>query len=433
MNEMGGGARPATGCAAPGGTAAQHEFSLALASAAWPISSMNSAVPATMLAFTYQSRYGLRQLLKAIFACTDAAIAIERLGDVEEHEAGAVKLHELKMHVAVGYLAERSVDLWKTLRIWCSHARAGKVVLPETTLMLATTWSLSTASDLLEALAGKTRPLETNQMVAGELTKIAESAGNQANLDGYREFLKLTPGQRVALATRIVIVPTSPSFAALDDEIARMAGCFFHGGMLPKNEWHQLIGWWDGKVNEMLSQPGSPPVTAAQLREFLQYCRDQCSLRMPLECFQNEKPEGSTAGDHSTYLRQLDLIKVDGTGKTYARLDFFRASLERNRWAESLDSYARLLDQFDRQLVEIWERARPDVTSTQAGNEEVALGAQLYGEIIKHPPVSLRSNWPPHQHYVTRGSFHLLANRPEAAPTIGWHPRFLELLAETGS
>ena len=65
-------------------------FKLALDSDHWPSPRMNSAVPVTMLAFTYQSRYALHKLLSSLLAGEEAAVAVESLGDVEVRQSDSL-------------------------------------------------------------------------------------------------------------------------------------------------------------------------------------------------------------------------------------------------------------------------------------------------------------------------------------------------------
>lgn len=404
-------------------------FKLALDSDHWPSPRMNSAVPVTMLAFTYQSRYALHKLLSSLLAGEEAAVAVESLGDVEVRQSDAINLHELKLHITESNLTERSDDLWKTLRIWSSHARENKITLPTTSLFLATTHELSAESSMLKAMAIPDRNADANTKITNDLTVIAEGGGSKTNAKAYADFLKLTLAQRVALVGRILLIPRSLDFAAVNKEIVRMASIFYHGTELPPDGWQKLIGWWDGKVVAMLLAPGSQPVRSGELKDFIQEHRDRCTLERPIECFEHEDPKDGVHGDNSIYLRQLDLIGKNSEAKLRAKRDYYRASLERDAWTRRMNSYARLLNAFDRQLVETWEWAKPSVEASLSEEQEVRTGAEFYTKIMGLNPVPLRSDMAPHRHYVTRGSFHLLANEPEAPPSIGWHPRFAELLA----
>lgn len=303
---------------------------------------MNSAVPVTMLAFTFQSRFALHTLLRSLLAGDDAAVAVEFLGDVEVQQGDATKLHELKMHTTGGNLTERSEDLWKTLRIWSNHARDKKIVLPTTSLFLATTHELSPESSMLKSLATTDRDAQANTKIADAMTVIAEGGGSKTNAKAYADFLRLNAAQRAALVARILVIPSSPDFATLDVEIARMAAIFYHGDALPVDAWQKLIGWWDGKIVAMLIKPGSQPVRHSELKDFIQEHRDRCRLERPMECFADAKPKDGVEGDRSTYLRQLDLIGQSPDVKWWAKRDFYRASLERDGWTQRVNSYARL-------------------------------------------------------------------------------------------
>lgn len=145
--------------------------------------------------------------------------------------------------------------------------------------------------------------------------------------------------------------------------------------------------------------------------------------------------EIDTESDPRTFVVQLREIGVSSNRIRNAILDYYRAFEQRSEWARKNLLVQGEIEDFEDRLVDEWSRYRDvvfedlDETSAElvlqrAGKELYKWADQQSGNIE-----SLRIRARVTEPYVTRGSFHILADAaPE--PRIYWHPRFLDRLGK---
>jgi hypothetical protein len=116
-------------------------------------------------------------------------------------------------------------------------------------------------------------------------------------------------------------------------------------------------------------------------------------------------------------------------------LDYYRAFEQRSEWARENLLVSGEIEDYEDRLVDEWSRYKDVVFEELDENsaEEVLLraGKDLYTWADQQSGnyESLRIRARVTEPYVTRGSFHILANvAPE--PWVYWHPKFLERLGQ---
>jgi hypothetical protein len=132
---------------------------------------------------------------------------------------------------------------------------------------------------------------------------------------------------------------------------------------------------------------------------------------------------------------QLREIGVSSSRIRNAILDYYRAFEQRSEWARASLLVSGEIEDYEDRLADEWSRYRDvvfedlDENSAEdvlqwAGKELYKWADQQSGNIE-----SLRIRARVSEPYVTRGSFHILADTaPE--PRVYWHPRFLERLGK---
>ncbi len=101
-----------------------------------------SAAPSAA-GYLYQARLALALCLKYVNGDVGVDVGIERLDDVSFESGGsALELLQAKHHIdRVASLSDKSVDLWKTLRVWSEAAAKDPTLPARTRLALVTTGS----------------------------------------------------------------------------------------------------------------------------------------------------------------------------------------------------------------------------------------------------------------------------------------------------
>jgi hypothetical protein len=135
----------------------------------------NHAAGGPLLGFLYQVRYALVYLLDADEGFTHS-IRLEGLDDLESLNADKLcQLGQVKHHQnPQAYLSERSVDLWRTIRIWSELVQSIPIRQRNITLCFYTTSSVKDGS-ALEGLTARSRRKVSYEKVQEVLCQIAQT------------------------------------------------------------------------------------------------------------------------------------------------------------------------------------------------------------------------------------------------------------------
>jgi hypothetical protein len=133
------------------------------------------------------------------------------------------------------------------------------------------------------------------------------------------------------------------------------------------------------------------------------------------------------------FVEQLRLIALADTRIRYAVADYYRAFEQRSRWLREDLLLVGDLENYEKRLIEEWERAFERVKQNQEFHEErqMASAGRAVFDWAQEANIYIRPQC--QQPYIHRGSFQMLSDRM----TIGWHPEFLarleHLLTPVGS
>ena len=125
------------------------------------------------------------------------------------------------------------------------------------------------------------------------------------------------------------------------------------------------------------------------------------------------------------FVEQLRLIALADKRIRYAVTDYYRAFEQRSRWLREDLLLVGDLENYEKRLVEEWERAFERVERNQEFHEEpirTAAGRAVF-DWAQDANIFIRPQC--QQPYIHRGSFQILANKLKN----GWHPDFLERLS----
>ena len=139
-----------------------------------------------MIGYLYQVRYALYLLLDN--DNTNYQISIEKFDDVAFEENGSPKeLIQLKHHVNKGgSLADSSVDLWRTLKVWIDMVSENNSLVYNSEFFLITTSSAPEGS--AAAMLSKKDEDRNSLEAYNRLKNIAETSENKTNKTFYEAF-----------------------------------------------------------------------------------------------------------------------------------------------------------------------------------------------------------------------------------------------------
>lgn len=376
------------------------------------------------LGYIYQVRYALLYLMGLD---EGYALQIEADDDVQVVDAaGKDTLVSLKHKQAGQTVGTLSIDFWKSVRIWLArYVKAGKLASDHAYCMV-TTARVGPTSELRHFLAGSKQPAGFAQKLIQELD------ASKSPLIGEikASFKALTSTEQDDFLARIVIADESPRINDLGAEVNKKLRFVRPAHRDAVRE--RLEGWWNAQAIELTTQ-GRQSISGLELTEKVASINDEyTSTNLPIEFIDRTPPSGVHATkDTRQFVEQLRAIGVKTEILEGAILDFYRAFEQRSSWARTQVLFGGEVAAFEKRLVSEWRRVKAHIEIEDENSEQnlQKAGRELYrwAELeTNHLRIRDRVTEP----YVTRGSFHMLADR-SPDPGVYWHPKFLERLKLT--
>jgi len=384
------------------------------------------------LGYLYQGRLALLQLLQLP---EDTAVFLEKDDDLDFLDSdGGKSLASLK-HKAVGdRLTDLSTDFWKSVRIWLVRYKRDGRSLSNLRFFLFTTGSVSNTSFLRRFLAAQAGVGDDTLT----LSERAEEAFRRSESDLInsiaQEFDQLSSDEKQDFLARVLILDGSPRIENIPDTIKdrhmRSVRREYRSSV-----FERLEGWWNDAVIEHLTGGRDNGIFGYEISDKLSALSEEYKIDSLPITFRSKEPAGEidTANDPRTFVVQLRELGISSNRIRNAILDYYRAFEQRSEWARENLLVSGEIEDYEGRLVDEWGRYRDVVCEAldensaedvlvQAGRELYRWADQQSGNIE-----SLRIRARVTEPYVTRGSFHILADAaPE--PKVYWHPRFLDRL-----
>lgn len=377
------------------------------------------------LGYLFQLRCALLLFLRRVRRDPTCSAAIETLDDVLFEIGDALEVVETKHHVkSTASLTDRSVDFWKSVRIWCDLLRSGKVALDRTDFLLITTATATPTS-----IAALLRTAARNVPVAVErMETVAETNQNEDLVSAAAAFLNLMPEERTALVSSIYVLDQFPAIADVQKEL--LAEIAFSVDMKYREPFlDRLQGWFLRRAVQQLQAESDARIKGEELVLVLDELRFQFRRdNLPID-FLLAEPEAGISVDEDTrcFVHQLRLIAISNKRIENAIKDYYRAYEQVSRWVREDLLHVGELRNYEAVLVEEWERYR-DVVLDEAkpsnDDEQVECGKRLFRWVEMEADLRIRPECQPG--FVMRGSYHLLSD----AQRVGWHPEFIERLKQ---
>lgn len=377
--------------------------------------------------YGYSVVQGARLLHRLLEASSDETVSIEGLDDIAiEGDAGFILVEQDKSGLAHNPVTDKSVELWKTFRNWLEGLRSGN--LPTNTKFV----------------------LYVAQPHSGSLVErlhLCQSAADGAILAAAlrKEFWGEAPAYPLKSQNAEALREQLDVVLGASDEIL---GNIFHRFQLIKGSGspyediknllslkaieanaieptlNYLIGWCKTKVAKSIENKQLPAISQTDFHKQLLACARKFD-RADKELVSTVRPiTDQEVKDHlhaRTYIKQLRVVDVSEDHLTDAVDDYLRAAADRVHWGTSGYVLEESFSEYQTELSKTWRRQRDSVCLNHAGKSESIVGAVTY---FKCMDVRLPLQRMPVADYFTRGTFHDLADKC----TVGWHPRFLELL-----
>lgn len=389
---------------------------------------------AAALGFYYQAYFALDTLM--LQTADDAAVAVERLDDVELVADGQTLLFQLKHSLLTkpAPITIASRALWRTVAVWTDLLPM--ITLADTPLHLVAVGAIAAGCPLIaltktdvDRSAVVQAMVEEAQRVADERAKAKQSnvaLPHSERAAGCESFLALSHTDRLNLLRRAVIRPDSSSIDKIED---RIAGYLL---LLPAEQRpavaKRLVEWWDRQLVHSLCGSRSRAITRLELQQQIMSIVGDLEEGRLLPEFELATPPDDYQPD-GMLTRQIQLVGGRQSDLSRAIREEWRAREQRSQWVNANPAMAVTINEYDVVLKEQWSDKHEQMSEEIGAAEDKAkceAGLKLLRWTHEDAPVSVRpisDGWS--AAYYVRGSYQVLAiNRK-----VGWHPDYAELLA----
>lgn len=386
-----------------------------------------SAAPSAA-GYLYQARLALALCLKYVNVDAGVEVGVERLDDVSfESNGTALEFLQAKHHInRVASLTDKSVDLWKTLRVWSEAAAKDPTLPARTRLALVTTGSApaGSAAALLRPV-GAYQPGQGRDPVAAEaqLTAVAEAGGNQELKAAYEAFLALGQTMRISLLSTIEILDNHLLLTDLGEVIENNIRMIAPRGQTATAR-ERLEGWWWPRVCKALMATPAESISVLEIEAKLDDIRDGLKRDTLVADQEHIEPPAEEIAEYEgrPFVRQLKVVGIGGNRIEYAKRDFYRAFTQRSKWVREHLVFDGEIAKYELTLIEEWQPRFQQMRDKMAAGEPTEIaqrqaGQELYSWVESDARFPFRTVI---HRFLTVGSYHILANELR----VGWHPKY---------
>ena len=382
-------------------------------------------VPTQYLGFSLQVNRLLAHLLEAKEGAT---VSLEVLGDVATSDtSGGTILEETKSRTSRSNpVADRSIDLWKTLRNWLDVVSAGHVDPDHTRFVMHTSKQFS--GTIVESFHNAHDEHAASEALSSAIARFSQttSSGKKKPIArGLKPHIEQIFAEDVRThVSKIVRSFSLESGSSLSkEELLALLKSKAIGQRALEPVLTHLLGWVKDQTDELIVS-GNPATVRQELfaAELLSIVRkfDRSNILMSFAPSLTE----ATTQDHlqtRLYVQQLDLIEASLDDRLSAISDFLRAEADRIDWAAQGLVHESTYDEIEDALATSWRSYHTKTRIQFSEKSLVERGQLLYADCCLHT-ISVQGLEPP-EHFC-RGCFQTLADNLE----LGWHPDFAEIL-----
>ncbi|MCL6572884.1 MAG: hypothetical protein K6T88_14570 [Bacillus sp. (in: Bacteria)] len=379
------------------------------------------------LGYYYQVRYALYLLLTVGMDEPNLELSIESLDDIVFAKNGTAKeLLQTKHHITPGSLTDSSVDLWKSLRIWCTGILEGKYKPNETIFMIITTEKTSNCSATSYLRPHTSQSRNTNAAL-DILCKVASTSKNKKNEQAYITFLQLGKNKQRELLNNIYILDSSPNIKDIRNKIHKKLFLASRPQFI-NALYERLEGWWFDRVIRQLTNNNKDTISyielATQINNISETFRQD---NLPIDYFDSITPSESELQENErVFIKQLRLILLSQPRIQIAISDYYKAYMQRSRWVREELLLVDELEKYERRLIDEWRRVflimKEDLGENPTEEEMQKEGKALFNMVDRSFNIHIRPKCT--ESYIMRGSYHILSNELN----VGWHPDYVNRL-----
>ena len=391
----------------------------------------NTHVPDKLEGYMLQVRHALYELI-----CLDErVVSVEAYDDVAVEKEGLLIAEQTKSVLSNNNpVTDRSEVFWKTIYNWCNYFTQGQYP-PKVVLKYVVVSSHSIKAGTIPKLFAEakteteaTEALESARIILFGDTKSKEKPRPiSQTIEPYIEYC-FAPKNKETVIKVISLMEIDIHEDTYDQELFNK----FKMQSIPLEYatelFESMLGWVSDQVHQQTKQNKPAYISSKDYKTALDSqirSRDQKIILSAVSVQPEASQTTAEVERHDTYIKQLELIDVDESDIFEAASDFLRTRSEKTAWAKKgLINGGSFADYYDG-LKRLWKNQK--LLSSVVVNGDIERGKYLYGQCLSNA-ISHRLLGRDVPSFFGSGSLQALANEPSDRPTIGWHPRYLELL-----
>ena len=264
------------------------------------------------------------------------------------------------------------------------------------------------------------------------MNAVVSSSTYQANIPAYNAFRSLDQNAKLSLLESITVLDSAPQFDDVDTEMHR-ALYFAAKPKFFEPFSVRVKGWWLNRVISHLTKNGQPPILSEEVDSEIRLLSRQFEEdSLPVDEDIMRAAVDASGYEDRTFVHQLRLIGVNDNRILMAMKNYFRAFEQRSRWVRDELLLVGELGDYEDRLIEEWriifEQKRDELgdTATEEAKQKAAKAVYQWVESETHRLIRPGCTEPA----IARGTYQMLADKPEDKPRVVWHVDFPERLKE---
>lgn len=383
----------------------------------------STQVPGQLYGYLLQVTRSVAHLLRAH---PGQAVSVEYLDDVATQGPEGAIAEQDKSGLAHNPVADRSVELWKTLHNWVRAIRDGALQADTKFVLYVAQNHHGSVIDRIHAVTNKADADALVQALRmefwGKAPKYAARAKLPTELAEHVNGVLSASDDAVSLL--FVNLTLENGSGSPNDDLLPLIAEKAISESAREDVLKHLLGWADRTIKKLIEKKQPAILTWEDFHKQLvgaakKFDRSENLLAStPAEITQAEIDKELRARN---YVRQLEAVRCEEGDLVRAVNDFLRSAVDRTTWSERGDVLEDSFGDFEDGLERAWlgQKARIDIEQKATADED--RGRLLY---VNCAGLQLRLQGMDVPTYFVPGSFHRLADTLR----VGWHPRFRDLL-----
>lgn len=387
----------------------------------------STQVPGQLYGYLLQVTRAVAHLLRAR---QGQSVSVEHLDDVATQTADGVVAEQDKSGLAHNPVADRSIDLWKTLHNWVRAIREGALKSDTKFVLYVAQNHHGDVIDRIHAAATKADADALVQALRKEFWGKAPRYAARAKLpsDLAEQVNGVLSASDDVLAHMFASLTLENGTGSPNDDLLPLIAEKAISEEAREDVLKHLLGWAKRAIDKHVEKKQPPILNWEDFHKQL--------VGSAKKFDRSENVLASTPADVSqaeidkelrgrTYVRQLEAVTCEEGDLVRAVNDFLRSAVDRTTWSERGDVIEGSFGEFEDGLERAWQSQKTRLEIEQKAAVEADRGRLLYANCSG---LQMRLQGMDVPAYFVPGSYHTLADTLR----VGWHPRYREVFAPTG-